>query len=190
MEEKSTIHGLKTIWELFRTKNQELQDIINNLQINEVKEEKNFLNLQKSIKNQILLHPVLFNDPKIAKHRSEIRNMQPNYLNPFGGQRQITIVEVEFSFEGSRELFGYSPDSLTYSDPTVYLPIGNTVTVEVIVDRLEKEIVLTEASQKMGLTRSIITSINAQAESWTKSMEQQIEEKLQLKRQELVDFYG
>lgn len=189
MENKSTFHEFQLIMELFRSKHNELQDIINNLKINDVKEDKTFIRTKERIKNQILLQPVRFQEPRVSDHRSELRKMVPNYIDPFGGQRQVTIAEVEFPFEGSEELFGYRPDSVSYSDPTVYLPIGGSVKVEIIIERLDKEAVLLQANREMSLTKNLINDINSQTENWSKSMDRQIDDMLDAKRKELIKFY-
>ena len=189
MENKCTIDDQQFIMQLFVAKTNDLQEILNNLKIDEVKEDKAFKRTSERIKNAILLVPVRLQDPKIINHRSEMMNLDP-YIYPMGGQRQITIAEVQYPFEGSTELFHYRPDSVSFSDPTVYLPVGNSIIIEVATERLEKEPVLLQAHRQFGLTKSIISAVNIQVENWLKNMESQIDEKLQLKRQEILDFYS
>ena len=189
MERKTTVNEYQFIFELFRLKDRELQEILNNLKIEDVKEEKAFLRTKEKVKAQIIVNPIHFKEPKISNHRSELRNIDP-YINPLGGQRQVTIAEVEFSFDGSPELFGYRPESVSYSDPTVYLPVGKSVKVDVLTERLEKAAVLLQSNQQMRLTFDLINSINTQVESWSKGMEQQIDDRLQIKRKELIEFYS
>jgi len=70
------------------------------------------------------------------------------------------------------------------------LPVGNNITIEVATERLEKEPVLIRAYRQFGLTKSIINAVNIQVENWLKNMESQIDEKLQLKKQEILAFYN
>lgn len=188
MERKTTFRDYQFIHELFTAKQNELQHILNNLKINDVKEGKAFEKTKEQIKQQIMIQPVRFQDPRITDHRSELQPI-PEYINPFGGQRRVTIVEVEFPFEGSEELFGYRPDQLTYSDPTVYLPVGKSIKVEVLLERLEKEAALREANRQFNLTKNIISTVNTEAENWSKNVEKQIDTLLDAKRQELIEFY-
>jgi len=190
MENKTTIDGIKFIMGLFQQKRNELKDRLENLCVTDVKEDNIFLRTKEAIRNQIILHPVTFQDPVILGHRSEIITDQPNYINPFGGQRRITVVEVQFPFTGSSELFYYRPDSVRYSDPTVYLPDGNTVTVNVLTEQLDKAKVLLSAQQQFGLTKSIINDINSQIVQWGKQIDQEIEQTLGEKRKLLLEFYG
>ena len=178
MEKKSTLDDLHFMHELFQQKNNDFRDMINNLKIGDVKDEKTFQKTKERIKNQVLLTPVLFESPKITDNRTEMR------------QRQITIVEVKFPFQGSAELFEYRPDSITFYDPTVYLPIGNSVNVEVIVEKLNKEEVLSIANKQIALTIGLINAINPQIEAWSKRMTTQIDDQLQEKRKELIDLYS
>jgi len=189
MERKTTFREYQFIHELFNAKQNELQHIIDNLKVNDVKEGKAFEKTKEQIKRQILLQSVRFQDPRISDHRSELQPI-PEYINPFGGQRRVTIVEVEFPFEGSEELFGYRPDQLTFSDPTVYLPVGQTIKVEVLLERLDKETALREANRQFSLTKNIINAVNTQAENWSKSIEHQIDTLLEAKRKELIEFYS
>jgi hypothetical protein len=189
MENKVTIDALHFIFELFRSKEREYKDIIDNLQIDDVKEEKIFIKRKAGIKKQILLSPVSFKDPKIAGHHTEEREVDP-CINPLGGKRKVTIVEVEFPFDGSPELFEYRPDSVSYSDPTVYLPSGNSIIVEVETATLDKTNVQNLSRKNLALTISIINSLNGQIEGWSKRMESIIDETLAKKRTELMEFYG
>ena len=189
MENKCTIDDLQLIDQLFVAKLNQLQDFLNSLKIEDVKEEKAFQRTKERIKHAILLVPVRFQDPKIVNHRSEMMNIDP-YINPFGGQRQINVVEVQYPFEGSEELFQYHPGSFSFTDPTIYLPEGKSVTIEVTTERLEKEPVLLQSNRQIGLTKSIINAINTRVETWSKILDNQIDEKLLLKRQEILDFYN
>ena len=190
MKNKSTLNNNRHMHELFQARNNQFSEMINSLKITDVKEEKVLKDTKERIKSQILLTPVLFELPKIVDDRTENRQMGPNYLNPLGGQQQVKIVTVEFPFTGSNELFGVSPDSVSFSDPTIYLPIGNSVPVEIVVEKLDKEEVLQKANKAMSLTKELIKDINPQIEGWSKRMENQIDEHLQAKRQELLDLYS
>ena len=189
MENKTILDALHFIFELFRSKDKMLKDLIDNLQINDVKEGRKFELTKERIKNKILLSPVSFKDPKIKRHHTEEKGVDP-YLNPLGGTRKVTIVEVEFPFVGSPELFEFRPDSVYVSDPTVYLPTGNFITVEVETEILDKANVMNLAQKNLALTISIINSLNGQIEDWSKRMESTIDETIDKKRKELIEFYG
>ena len=182
---------LKPISYLFQAKDQNLKDILGNLKPNDVKD-TNLSNTLNRIKKDVLLTPVTFGDPKILDHSSEERQMQGNFQNPFPHCRQVITARVEFPFEGSSELFSYMPDGYAFggSSTRVYQPDYGTITIDVEVDQLDKDLMLSKARQQMDTTSSLIKQINPSAENWSKTKEPQIESALKSKKEELDSFYS
>lgn len=184
--------NLKSISYLFEEKSQLLKSLINNLKPNDVKDGYYDQTLDR-IKKEVLLTPVTIGEPKIIDHRSEVRQMPANYMNPFPHKKDVTTVSVQFPFEGSRELFSYSPSGYSYSSSStgVYQPSSkDSILITVEVDALDKEVTLSKARQQMETTFSLIRQINPSAENWTKSQEPMIEEMLQNRKSELDNFYS
>ncbi len=182
---------LRSLSYLTQEKEQELKEIVGNLKPNDL-DDSHFDHTLERIKGQVLLNPVTFDDPKIRDHRTEDRQMQGNAINPFPHRKQITIVDVEFPFEGSEELFSHSPNGYSFggSGTRVYQPdYGNSITIEVEVDNLDKDLVLSRARQQMDTTFSLIKQINPSVESWSRTKESQIESMLKNKKDELDNFY-
>jgi hypothetical protein len=190
MEHYLTNMQLSIIDNLFIDKNKELTSLVGNLQITDVKEDQPFLVNTKRIKNQILLTPVTFEEPKITTHYQTTREVPPNYQQMWGGTQNINIVTVEFCFEGSEELFEYMPNGVGLTMGRFYQPSGNRVIVEVTVTTLDKAAVIAAAKEKMSATFDLINANNAQAKQWTASKEPVIDTLMAQKRKELNDFYS
>jgi hypothetical protein len=178
--------------ELFESKRRDLNQLVGNLKLNEVKEDAQFASTTQRIKDAILLRPVTFQEPKIADHSQIEKNFPPSYQNMFGGRRQVNVITVEFNFDGSPELFNYVPSSFSISgNSRVHQPdYGNTITVDVELPTLDKTLALNSAKDQMKTTFDIIQGNNSQAQQWSTSMEPTIESALATKRKELLDLYS
>jgi hypothetical protein len=178
--------------ELFESKRRELNHLVGNLKLNDVKEDADFDRTTKRIKNAIILKPVTFQEPKIADHSQIEKDFPPSYQNMFGGRRQVNMITVEFKFDGSPELFNYAPSSYSISgNSRVHQPdYGNSITVDVELPTLDKTLALNSAKDQMKTTFDIIQGNNNQVKQWTISMETTIETVLAAKRKELLDLYN
>lgn len=180
--------------ELFSSKQKELQQIVGNLNIKDVKEDEQFEKTTQRAKNSILLKPVTFQEPTIKGHYQTEKSFPPNYQNMWGGSRQINVITVEFKFEGSPELFAYSPNGLSFgssSNMRVFQPdYGNSITVDVELATLDKNAALSTAKGQMEMTFGVINGNNQQIQQWNQSIEVAIENALAAKRKELIEFYG
>ena len=179
--------------ELFSDKQRELNSLVGNLSLNDVKDDEQFIRSTKKIKDAILLRPVTFHDPKITNNYQIEKTFQASYQDMWGGKKLVNIITVEFSFDGSPELFNYSPNNLSYSSSSnmrVYQPYGNAISVEVELFTLEKERALSEARKQMEMTFGVINGNNLQAQQWSNSIEQNIDHLLAIKRKELLDLYS
>ncbi len=184
---------LPNIRTLFSQKDQELSQELGDLQINDVREDIAFQATTKRIKNQVLLAPISFGEPIIKGHRSEQKTYPQSYQHMLGHAKDVLVVTVDFPFTGSSELFSFSPDNLSFSssDTRVHQPdYGNTISIEVEVQQLDKLTVLSMAEAKMKTTFSLINQINPQAQQWSATKEPMIDAALQKKRAELVSFYS
>ncbi|MCL4817477.1 MAG: hypothetical protein KJZ56_12660 [Flavobacteriales bacterium] len=179
---------------LFSNKQKELNQLVGNLTLNEVKNDEQFTRTIKRIKEAILLKPVTFQEPKITGNYQIEKTVQPNYQDMWGGQRQVNVITVEFKFEGSFDLFGYSPNGLSFgssSNMRVFQPdYGNVISVDIELQTLDKIAALNSANAQMEMTFGVINGNNTQAQQWSTSIEPTIESLLATKRKELLEFYS
>ncbi|NLZ46133.1 MAG: hypothetical protein GX896_05525 [Clostridiales bacterium] len=178
---------------LFSIRENELKHLVGNLKPNDVKDDVQFTHTTARIKNNVLLKPVTFQDPKITNHSQVEKNYPPDFQNLFGGKRMINIISVEFQFDGSSELFNYSPNNLSFgssSNMRVYQPYGNSITVDVELPDLDKNKAISAAKAQMEMTFGVINGNNTQAIQWNMSIESSIDSMLIAKRKELLDFYS
>lgn len=179
---------LSSISNLFVERERELNSIIGNLQFDDVKTDPAINLTIKQIENKLLLQPVTIGDPKIAEHRTEVRNVPANYLNPIGGPQNFTIVIVDFPYTGSWELFEYrGGGSLTVN--TIYSPTGNRISIEVRVSKLDKAEALAQANNEIRTTRELIEMNNPEIVKWSKGMQIRIKGAIESKAKELKEFY-
>ncbi len=190
MTTKIPTHNLSIIDNLYKTKEQELKQIVGNLQLSDVKEDGAFEATVKRIKKQILFTPVEFGEPSIAHHNSTTRQVEPNYQQMWGGTQEVLIVTVEFSFTGSTELFSAMPSNVGLSMGNVFQPYGSPISVEVTLTKLDKNAAIQEAKQQMATTFAVIEANNKQATTWSTSKEAIIDSLLEQKRKEIIDFYS
>jgi len=180
--------------ELFSSKQRELNELVGNLSLNDVKEDTQFARTTHRIKNAILLKPVTFQEPKITGNYQTEKTVPPNYQDMWGGKRQINIITVEFRFDGSPELFSYYPNNLSFgssSNMRVYQPSGgNVISVEVELPDLDKNKAINAAKAQMEMTFGLINGNNSQAEQWSKTIELTIDSMLAAKRKEIIDLYS
>jgi hypothetical protein len=177
---------------LFEEKRKQLQQLVGNLQLKDVKEDAAFQTTTQRVKSQLQLTPISFEEPVIKTHRQEQKSHGATFDNPRPHQKTVDIVTVDFPFTGSTELFNYSPSghSISSSDTKVYQPgYGRTITLEVEVPQLDREAVIAKAKGMMQTTFSLINQANPHAEQWSLQMDGQIEAALQEKRTELLNFY-
>ena len=192
MDSYIVITQLPTIYELYQSKKKELEDIIENLTKVQVEKDKAFNKTTESIYNQILLKPVQFKEPKINGHHS-ITKKRSEAERMFYGDWRGYNVEIEFPFEGSYELFSYAPNGATHSSNSmrVFQPNGSYfVLISIDALDLERNKVLQEAKNKMECTFNLITTANAQAETWSNAMKIQINAALIEQRKKLLAFYS
>jgi len=112
MSNYKTNMQLSIIDNLFRAKDQQLKQTAGNLQIRDVKDDNQFASTVQRIKQQVLLTPIVFGEPKISGHYQTTRQVPAHFQNPWGGTQEVFIVTVDFPFTGSYELLSYSPNGV------------------------------------------------------------------------------
>ena len=183
---------LTMIQHVFLQKEKDINQQVGNLQLNDVKEDAAFQRTTTRIKNDTLLKPVTFSNPEIKSHRQVEKRFSSSYEFPMPHTKNVCIVNVDFTFEGSSELFKYAPNGLSYgsSDTRMYQPgYGNVISLEVEIPQLDRDAAIAKANSMMATTFSIINQINPQAEQWSTAKEPIIDADLDKKRAEILNFY-
>jgi hypothetical protein len=181
---------LHTLDNLFQARERELKELIGNLQIDEVREDKRFKAKVAEIKAQVLLKPVTIGQPKIEGNRQETRKVPPNYQMMWGGQQAVNIVTVSFPITGSSDLFEYRASGASLTMSNIYAPEYNSITLDIEVPALDKAQVLATANKELETTRSLILQNNPIAEVWSERIDQKTDTMAAEKRKELMDFYS
>ena len=186
-----SMFNLQPIYLLFQKKEKELQVLIGNLQLDQVKSPELFeLNVNR-IKKSIILTPLSISEPLIISHRQEDRNISPHYNNPMRSGNSI-LVSLQYLCSGSIELFNYSPSTYTFSTSStrIFQPdYGSQISIEVEVPQLDKEIVLARAHRMMETTLSHINQVNPEAKNWSEGIIPTVDRLTQEKQKEILDFY-
>lgn len=179
---------LSSISNLFHKKERELNAIIGNLQLEDIKSDPALSSTINRVERSLLLEPVAIGDPRITGHRTEQRNYPPHYNSFFGGLQNITLITVEFPCTGSSELFEYrGSGQLTVG--SVYVPSGNQISVEVQVSKVDKAEALAKANDEIRITKELIRMNNSEIVNWSESMKTKIKSEIESKRIELKALY-
>lgn len=179
--------------ELKRQRETGINSLINNLKIDDVKDNDKFAKTATQIKNTILLRKVEFGEPKFVDYEFEDRPLSMQQQLIGGISPNHYIHEIEFPFTGSTELFDHTPEngfSFSSSDRGLILPDYNSLTVYVDLPELNPTRAVAEARSLLSMTMQFVNSNNASLESWTVSVGQRIDQLLQQKREELIKLFG
>lgn len=178
MSTQATPNQLPFLSNLFSEKQKQLQLAVDALQLEDVQTDEAFKVTTERIKREILLTPVEFGEPAPIKHAS------------FDGNRRH-IVRVNIPFTGSSEIFGYYPDNVGYtSNDIIIIPDDNGLSVEIPTVALNKEEVIQKANNEIQSTKAMIQQSNGVVERWHESTNIRIDNLLDYKRKELINFYG
>jgi hypothetical protein len=193
MNDFTLLANLPSLSNLFMNKSKEFNNFIGTLNLSDVKDDEAHKNTLERIKAQLLLRPVTFSEPIIHSHGTTERNVNP-YDNLMGGTISVKVANIEYKVKGSQELFEYIAEGYRHGpSDKIYLPNCNDVTgivVEVELPTLNKEIAFSKADEAMGATFSMIKASNEKIIFWNQKMETTINNALDQKRKELIDFYS
>jgi hypothetical protein len=181
---------LSIIDNLFQQKQNELNQLSGNLQIADVKEDDRFEVTVKRIKQQLLLEPIVFDEPRLNGHYQTTRNVPPNYHNMWGGPQDVFMVSVLFPFTGSPELLSYRPHGLQVPIGHIYQAYGSSIDIELTLIKLDKAEALAKAKEEMHITITFAEANSNQAVQWAVGFEPVIDNTLNLRRKELIAFYS
>ena len=185
-------NGRPYMSELKREKESVINSLINNLIIDDVKDDANFAKTSSRIKNSVILKKVEFGEPKFTDHKYEDRPLSM-HQQLIGASRHHYIHTVEFPFTGNTELFDHTPEggfSYSNSDRGLILPNYNRLTVYVDLPELNPTMAIAEARGLLSMTMEFVNSNNASIDAWSQSVSQRIDQQLQQKREELIRLFG
>ena len=169
---------------LLQDRERQLKQLIGNLTINEVKDDKNFEGTVRRIKSQIALTQATIGEPKITGNREVPKPLM------FGRMGTTNAVTVSFPITGSKELFEYRANGGSFTLTSLYTPDYNGITIEVEADTLDKGQVLAAAEKEIAATRTLIAQNNPQVEAWTARISTQVDSMAAQKKQELAALYS
>lgn len=189
------INDIESIKILYEKKMEELSSIINNLQIDDVKDDPKFYSLVEKLKADFRIEPVEINrTPKMINHKEVQRTTPTN--DPFYRGTTINFLEVtvHYDYSGSKELFKYrdsSPISHYSNSPSVIIqPEGDFIPVIVELHSLNKEEAIQKANNIMALTFQIASNNSKAVKGWNDNLDSLIDIHITKKREELIKFYS
>lgn len=165
--------------------------LVNNLRIADVQEDSTFQLNKKRIKDQILLKPVHFDEPKIVDSQYSERHVSwEDQLN--GVSRQVYTFQVSVPFSGNSDLISHACASPVYgsSDKGIVIPNWNSIILYVQLSADEPEQAKEEARKDLAPTIQNAESNNATVENWNRTVEIKIDQALDFRRADLIQKYG
>jgi len=192
MNNYTSPNGLPHMINLKREREVQIKNLINNLKLSEVREDKDFQNTTARIKRTILLTPVVMGKPECIDHEYEQRSLSMSD-QVRGLSREHYVHTVSFPFTGDEEVFSYIPEkgfSYSSNDHGLILPDGEEIIVYVDLPELNPQGAVTAAQNLLNLTLQFKDQNNASIKAWSTGVELTIDKLLQEKRQELIEKFG
>ncbi|CAG5082223.1 hypothetical protein [Parvicella tangerina] len=170
-----------------------INSLVNNLKINDVRDDEKFAQTTTRIKHAVLIKKVVFGEPKCIDHEYEEKplNIQQQLVGGFSKDHYIH--QIEFPFTGDTELFNHTPEkgfSYLSSDRGLILPNYNKLTVYADLPELNPTKAIAEARGFLSMTTQFVNANNASIDNWEVSVTQRIDRQLQQKREELIKLFG
>ncbi|WP_019987114.1 hypothetical protein [Rudanella lutea] len=177
--------------DLLRERELRINMLINNLKLNDVKEDAVFQNTVKRIKRAVLLQPVVFGEPTFVDHSYEERQLSfQQQLSGSSSHRYTHTISVPFT--GDNELFSYAPDNYSFSssDRGLILPYSGGITVYVSLSELNPAQAISQAQKDLDMTFRLVEINNTSLQHWSKNIESMIDQQLNQKREQLINLFG
>lgn len=187
-----TCINLPFLSNLFQEKTSQLPILVNNLKLKDVDEDTIFEQTIKSIKEEILLTPIVFEDPTIIDykyHQQEPNLQQLMFGNP---SKDRYVFEIKYPFSGNIKLFGKSFDgmSIDMSSSGIIEPQStDSIIIYAELFSLKPEEAVQLANKHIKMTKYIANETSNRAITWNSSMENHIDTLLTNKRIELRNLF-
>jgi len=168
-----------------------INTLVNSLKIADVKEDTAFQANRKRIKEQVLLKPVSFEEPKIIDYQYSER--QVSFVDQMNGtSRHAYVFQISVPFSGNSELISHACASPSFgsSERGIITPGWNGITLYVNLSADEPEQAKIRANQDLIPTIRNAESNNATVEVWNRTLEAKIDQALNTKRTNLIQKYG
>lgn len=168
-----------------------INTLVNNLKIVDVKEDTAFQANAKRIKDQVLLKPVSFEEPKIIDYQYSERQVSwTDQMN--GASRHQYTFEVTVPFSGDSDLISHACANPSFgsSERGIITPNWNNITLYVHLSADEPEQAKERAKADLIPTARNAESNNATVEAWNRAVEARIDQALNTKRTDLIQKYG
>jgi len=179
-------------YDFSKNKFSQIDSYINSLKLQNLQNEENLQSSLNTIVTKFIPTPVEFSEPKITDHREIQKHFNSSYENPFGGNQTVYIVTVIFEFSGSPELFKFRPSSYSHGNsyPNIFQPYSNTIEIEVELLKLDKNLILGEAHNKIRMTKEFVEYNNSFIRNWQANAIAYIEKKVHDQKIILESLYS
>jgi hypothetical protein len=184
--------NLQNLLELKKERESKIDLLINNLKIENVKEESSFNKSKDRIKKEILFNPVKLGDLKFMDYEYVEKSVSFEQ-QLIGGRKGHYIHKLSLIFSGSGELFEYTPEegfTFTSSDHGVILPTANAIFIDVDLPELNPSESVNEARRLLRMTFEFVEKNNISINQWNAKIEPKIDSLLEQKRKQLIDLFG
>lgn len=180
---------LRTLSSLFANREQRLVDLVNELTFADVRDEAAVERSYDHISDQVVLSPVTFKDPDLVSDRVQKRQSSGDFTNPTPHTKQMVIATVAYSFTGSVELFGCSPNNAQFEGTRFYQPDFSPLSVDVELSSLDRDTAFNRARESLRDTFNLIKQVNTQAIEWSIAIEPKIRAAIQRRREAVLNAY-
>lgn len=187
----SSPHGLPYFADLLKVRESQINSLINNLKVDDVKDDGKFQNTASRIKKAIIPSPIVIGEGKFVDHEyEEIPLTFQQQVS--GGNKNHFHHEISFPFTGSNELLKHRPNNYSYStsDRGVIMPGSSALTVYVDLPELNPDKAVMQARTFLSMTIQFATENNTTLKSWADLIEKQIDDQLGKKRNQLIKLFG
>lgn len=179
------------ITDLLQKRESKINTLINNLKIEDVKDNTAFDRTTLRIKREVLLSEVVIGEGKFINH--EYQEITLNFHQQVsGGSKNHYYHEISFPFTGSRELLTYRPVEFEFFSNSRGLIEPNSADLTVYVDmpELNPSKAIEQAGVILSMTTQFARKNNTVVKSWVEVVEKHIDAELIKKREQLIKLFG
>lgn len=177
-----SILNLGLLRNLIVNKEFQLNDMITKIHKTNVDNESAYRRTLNHLRNNLLLRKVVISQEGIIVDHSNAPN---------GAYAYLVDVAFDLNTDASIELFSCrtGEGGTVVGSPLIYQPFDGKIHVTIATNNLDKKGILDHANNAISLTRKLIDTNNAEIESWVTTFEKKIEQKLEVKRDEIMKLY-
>jgi len=182
---------LPIIWDLKKQRTDKLDYLINNLKIDNVRDDDKFKQSIDHIISTTQIAPIKFEEPKYVDHEYTRRELSITQ-QMMGLSSDVYTHTIAMAFTGDSVLFDYRPMATTISsnDHGILVNSGNQFRIYVELPSINPQQAIANAKEIMGMTVRYATDNSADIANWNKEISVLIEQRATAKRDELISIFG